>query len=133
MASADEPVVGRGAAWRNKFACAIAGGVWAVKTQNSFWVHIPITIFVFALAAFLKIDLWQWTAIVIATLVVFAAELLNTAIEQLVKVLHPERDARIGRALDAAAAGVLVTAIGAVIVGLITLGPPLFQWLVPGV
>ncbi len=116
-------------AWRNKFACAIRGGLWAIRTQNSFWVHVGITIAVFALAGFLKVSPWQWTAIVIATMVVFAAEMLNTAIEQMVKVLHPDRDEQIAMALDVAAAGVLATAIGAVVVGLITLGPPLLDWL----
>jgi diacylglycerol kinase len=47
----------------------------------------------------------------------------------LVTVLHPNRDPRIARALDAAAAAVLVVAIASVIVGIIVLGPPLLQWL----
>ncbi|MGB7345121.1 MAG: diacylglycerol kinase [Pirellulaceae bacterium] len=132
MSDADSKATGSIKAWRNKFACAIAGGFWAFRTQSSFWVHIPITAMVFALAALLKIGPIQWTAIVLATMVVFAAELLNTAIEQIVKVLHPDHDPNIGHALDAAAAGVLVTAIGAVAVGLITLGPPLIQLLMPG-
>ncbi|QDT13267.1 diacylglycerol kinase [Planctomycetes bacterium K23_9] len=131
MSSEPEPNNRIVTAWRNKFAWAIGGALWAFRTQNSFWVHIPITIIVFSLAAFLKVAAWQWTAIVIATMVVFAAELLNTAIEQLVKVVHPEHDPRVGRALDAAAAAVLVTAIGAVAVGLLTLGPPLLQFLLP--
>jgi diacylglycerol kinase len=113
--------------WRNKFACAISGGLWACRTQNSFWVHIPIAIAVFTLAALLNVQSWQWVALVIATMVVFAAELLNTSIELLVKAVHPEHDDRIGKSLDAAAAGVLVTALGAVAVGLIVLGPPLLQ------
>jgi diacylglycerol kinase len=52
---------------------------------------------------------------------------LNTSIEQLVRVLHPEHDPSIGRGLDAAAGAVLLAAIGAVAVGLIALGPPLLR------
>jgi diacylglycerol kinase len=119
----------KSSAWRNKFACAIAGGLWACRTQNSFWVHIPIAVAVFTLAALLNVQSWQWVALVIATMVVFAAELLNTSIEQLVKAIHPEHDDRIGKSLDTAAAGVLVTALGAVAVGLLVLGPPLLKLL----
>ena len=119
----------RMASWRNKFACAISGAFWAFRSQNSFWVHILITIMVILLAVVLKIEAWKWVAVIFATTLVFAAELLNTSIEQLVKVLHPEQHPGIGKALDTAAAGVLVAALGAVAIGLITLGPPLLTWI----
>ena len=115
--------------WPKKFAVAISGLLWAIRTQSSFWIHIPIALAVLALAAILQIELWRWVAVVLTITLVFAAELLNSAIEQLIKVLHPEHDERIGRALDVSAAGVLITAIGAIIVGLLTLGQPLLAML----
>ncbi|NND98422.1 MAG: diacylglycerol kinase family protein [Pirellulaceae bacterium] len=111
--------------WIAKFGFAFRGLAFAIRTQNSFWVHLPITICVVVLASILQVGTWQWVALTLATAMVFATELLNTAIEQLVKVLHPDHDPRIGHALDMAAAGVLATSIGAVIVGVIVLGPPL--------
>ncbi len=113
--------------WYTKFQYAFAGVHWALSRQNSFWVHIPMAVAVVATAAWLKIELWRWAMIVIAITTVFAAELMNTAIEQLVKVVHPEPDPRIGRALDVGAGAVLIAAIGAVGIGLITLGPPLLN------
>ena len=113
-------------AWRRKFAVAFTGVAWAVRTQNSFWVHLTVTAAVILLGAWLRVELWRWVAISLAIIVVLYAELINSAIEQLVKVVHPEHDERIGRVLDVAAGSVLVAAIGSVAVGLMTLGPPLW-------
>ena len=115
--------------WIAKFACAGHGLAWAIRTQSSFWVHIPIGACVIALAAWLQVESWKWCVLLTLIAMVLAAELVNTAIELIVKVVHPKRDERIGHALDIAAAAVLVTAIVAAIVGLITLGPELIALL----
>lgn len=115
----------KNAAYR-KFAVACSGIVWAVRTQNSFWIHLCVTTAVLALGAWLRLEPWRWVAMVLTITVVLFAEMINTAIEQLVKAVHPEHDQRIGRALDIAAGAVLLTAIASVTVGLITLGPPLW-------
>ncbi len=115
--------------WVKKFRDAIRGAIRSVQTQRSFWVHLPVTLAVLTVAAWLQIEPWRWTTLVIVIGVVLAAELINTSIEQLVAELHPAHNERIGDALDAAAAAVLVAAIAAVAVGLLTLGPPLWQTL----
>jgi len=113
--------------WVNKFAVAMSGVVWSAQTQNSFRIHLPIALATLGVAAWLRIDPWRWVAIVLAITIVLAAELMNTSIEQLVRILHPQHDGGIKRALDAAAGAVLLAAIGAIIVGLITLGLPLWE------
>ncbi|NNE00571.1 MAG: diacylglycerol kinase family protein [Pirellulaceae bacterium] len=123
MANPERPT-----SWPGKFAVAISGLAWAVRTQSSFWIHLPIAAAVIIVGALLQVELWRWAALVLAIALVMTAELLNSAIEQLVTVLHPDQDQRIGQALDAAAAGVLIAAICSVAIGLITLGPPLWQF-----
>lgn len=115
--------------WKRKFAVAGSGLREAVRTQDSFPVHAIATLAVLAVAFALRIEAWRWAAVLLAITVVWSAELLNTAIELLAKKLHPERDPQIGRALDAAAAGVLVAAVGSVLIGLVALGPPCWDWL----
>tara|TARA_R110002049_G_scaffold4601_5_gene32698 strand:- start:972800 stop:973153 length:354 start_codon:yes stop_codon:yes gene_type:complete len=105
--------------WTAKFRYAFSGLLRSVRTQNSFWVHVPFAIAVIVIGVCLHITWLQWSVLAIAITIVLSAELFNTAIEQIVAVLHPEHDERIGYALDAAAGGVLVTAIGAATVGLI--------------
>ena len=58
---------------------------------------------------------------------VFAAELFNTAIEQLADVIDPEYNPKIKAIKDLAAGGVLITALGAAIIGIILFGPRIIQ------
>lgn len=115
-----------------KFAVAAAGIIHAVRNQGSFWVHLPVAVAAIAMGTWLQLESWRWVSLVFAIAMVLSAELMNTAIETLVVVLHPEHDPRIGNALDAAAGAVLITAIAAVIIGLVTMGPPLWVTLANG-
>ncbi len=63
--------------------------------------------------------------IVIACTVVLAMELMNSAIEAVVDLASPNFHQLAGTAKDLAAAAVLTASFGAVIVGLVVLGPPL--------
>ena len=115
------------AAWRRKFAVAIAGVVRSLRSQTSFWVHLPIAFAALAVAAWLQLEAWRWVAIIFAIALVLSAELFNTTIELLVKTLHPDHDQQIGHALDAAAGAVLVASIGSAAIGLIVLAMPLWD------
>ena len=57
---------------------------------------------------------------------VWSAELLNTAVEALTDLVSPEYHALAGKAKDVAAGAVLVVAAGALVVGLLVFGPPLW-------
>ncbi|MDR9392449.1 MAG: diacylglycerol kinase [Trueperaceae bacterium] len=70
--------------------------------------------------------------IVIAATWVLSLELLNTAVEAVVDLHAPAPHPLARRAKDAAAGAVLVAAAGAVLVGLLVLGPPLAARLAPG-
>ncbi|EMI16809.1 undecaprenol kinase [Rhodopirellula maiorica SM1] len=104
-----------------KFAVAFRGLGISLRDQSSLQVHAVAAITVLTLAAYLQFDWWRWAVLVLAITVVIAAELMNTAIERLVRVLHAQRHPEIGDALDTAASAVLVTAIGATVVGVIVL------------
>jgi diacylglycerol kinase len=112
--------------WPKKFSVAFRGLLWAIRSQSSFWVHIPIAIAVLIVAGIVHVELWRWVTLVLTITIVFTAELLNSAIEQIIRVLHPEYDERIGRALDISAAGVLAAAIGAIVIGVLTLAQPIW-------
>ena len=112
--------------WFRKFAVAITGITNSVRNHHSFRVHALVSLAVFGVATWLPIAMWRWVALVLAVTLVWTAELLNTSLEELVRAIHPEQDQRVGRALDAAAGGVLVASIGAAAIGLLTLGPPLW-------
>jgi len=114
--------------WLRKFGVAVTGAFWAFRDQNSFHVHGLVAAGVLVVAAWLRLPAISWALLVFAIGLVVTAELLNSALEILVGVLHPQRDARIGLALDVAAGGVLVASITAAVVGVLVLGPPLWDF-----
>ncbi len=109
------------------FGYAFSGCRHVLQTQPNTWIHAAITLAVIALAFWLKLDRFEWAALVITFMVVWMAEFTNTAIEVMVDMVMPDPHPMAKAAKDVAAATVLVGAIGAVVVGLLILGPPLWQ------
>jgi diacylglycerol kinase len=58
---------------------------------------------------------------------VWAAELFNTALEAAIDLASPNLHPLAKAGKDAAAGAVLVTAIGAILTGLLIIGPPLWD------
>lgn len=116
--------------WSTKFRVAVVGLVWALRDQASFYVHLSVAAVVIVVAALLRLQPWQWLGLIFAIGGVLTAELFNTALELLVAVVHPDQDPRVGRVLDVAAAAVLVASLTAVTIGLLILGPEIYEWLV---
>ena len=103
--------------WRAKFAEAFRGLRLGIRGHSSFLVHFPMAALVIATAAILQVDLIRWCILIGCIVAVIAAELFNSAIEILCRVLEIERLPN-GRApLDIAAGAVLAVAIGAAIIG----------------
>jgi len=114
------------------FKNAFAGLAWAAKTQPNFRLHLVVTLLVCVLAYYLKINWSEFLIILVMITGVIVAELFNTSLEAATdahKVIKKtvEEDRFIGIAKDVAAAAVLVTAIGAVIIGTIIFTPHLFN------
>jgi hypothetical protein len=59
----------------------------------------------------------EWCLLGLCVGAVIGAELLNTALEQLAQAIDREHNPQIGAALDMSAAGVLVVALAAAVVG----------------
>jgi diacylglycerol kinase len=117
------------ARWLRRFADAFHGIAIGVRTQESLHVHLVVTALVLALAAFLDLEAWQWCLLLLCITTVIALELMNSAIERLVKTLHPEHDQGLAETLHLAASSVLVGAVGSVVIGIIILVPPVWQFL----
>ena len=98
-------------------------------TQHNAWIHTVATLLVILVSALLGIsgDDWRW--IVLAIGLVWSAEALNTAVEQLGDAISLEQDPRIGFAKDVAAGAVLVSALAAAVIGALTLLPYLLTYL----
>jgi diacylglycerol kinase len=103
-------------------------GLWYVlRTQRNAWIHTVIAILIFILSAWLKISRQELAIIILTAAIVFAAEFINTAIEAVVDLASPEKHplAKVGK--DVGAAAVLISALAAILIGLLILGPPLYS------
>lgn len=110
--------------WQS-FRYAFAGWWHVLKTQPNTWIHALATAVVVALAAWLRLPRHDWAILVVTFMVVWMAEFMNTAVEAVVDLASPDYHPLAKIAKDVAAAAVLVSAFGAVLVGLLILGPPL--------
>ena len=111
------------------FGPAVAGLLWALKTQRNLQVHVIATVLVVIFGLWLKIAVWEWCVILLAAGMVITAELLNTALEVLADRVTQEREEASRRVNDAAAAAVLVAALAALCVGLLIFLPKLWRLL----
>jgi len=107
------------------FGFAIEGISYLIRTQRNARIELAIGALVIALAAWLRITALEWAVLALAVALLLALEALNTAMELAVTLASPERHPLAKAAKDVSAATVLIAAIGAVIVGLTILGPPL--------
>ncbi len=97
-----------------------------VRGQQNAWIHLGATVGVVATGLAVGLPTLHWCALVLAMGLVWSAEALNTGLELLCDRLHPEIDPDIGRVKDMAAAGVLLAAVAAAVVGGLVLGPALW-------
>ena len=102
-------------------------GVWHVmRTQRNARIHISLALVVVILGLWLGLNSTQWAVIVLTIGLVLAAEAFNTVAEAAIDLVTTEYHPLAKIAKDVAAGAVLVTAMAAVIVGLLILGPPLW-------
>jgi diacylglycerol kinase len=96
-----------------------------LRTEHNARIHAIATLFVVLAGWGFGIDRGEWIAVVLAMTLVWMAEAFNTAVESLCDVASPEEDQRIKRAKDVAAGSVLISAMGALIVGCLVFLPRL--------
>lgn len=109
------------------FRYAFEGLGYALRTQKNTWIHLSATIIVIVLAAWLRVSLFDAAVLAIVIGVVWMSELFNTAIEAVVDLLSPQYHHSAKVAKDVAAAAVLITALTAIVTGLLILAPPLLE------
>ena len=97
-----------------------------VASQHNAWIHAAATVVVAIAGVWFRLSWSEWCWIVLAVVSVWTAEALNTAFEFLTDVASPNFHPIAGKAKDVAAGAVLLSAIGAVIIGLLVFGPKIF-------
>ena len=108
------------------FKNAFAGILWVLKTQHNFQIHIAATVVVLILAAILGLSALEFTILVVAIVLVWVAEMVNTAIESITDLIYEQHHVRAKVAKDVAAGMVLIASTGAVILAILIFAPYFF-------
>jgi diacylglycerol kinase (ATP) len=109
------------------FRFALNGLRSLLKYEHNSRIHSIAAIAVIILGLLMKIDLTEWSLLIIVMGMVFITELLNSSLESLADSLKPEWNDLIGRAKDYSAAAVLIAAIISMVVGVIIFVPKLLN------
>ena len=96
-----------------------------IRTEHNARIHLLATGVALLLGFAMGIRAGEWLAVILAMALVWTAEAINTAIETLCDLVSPGIDSRIRRVKDVSAGAVLVSAMGALVVGLIVFVPRL--------
>jgi diacylglycerol kinase len=105
-----------------------SSGLWYVlSTQRNARIHLPIGAGVVLLGLWLRLSFTQWAVLVLTISFVLVSEMVNTVSETLVDLACPEYHPLAKVVKDVTAGAVLLAAITSVVVGLLVLGPPLWE------
>jgi diacylglycerol kinase len=107
----------------SSFDHAIRGVIFLLKSEQNARVHAVITILVGIAVYILEVSRLEAAILFIAVIMVFAIEIINTALEKVFDVCHPEDHVLIRAAKDAMAGAVLIAAIIAGVVGFLIFMP----------
>jgi diacylglycerol kinase len=92
------------------------GIVWGFQTQPNYKIHIALSLLVILAGIFLNISYTEWLILIVAMVMGFVLETLNTAVEQLGDAVDRNYNEYIKRAKDSAAGAMLLFSFGAIII-----------------
>lgn len=99
-------------------------GVWyAIKYNQNLRIHFVMAILVIIASIIFRVNAFEMGILGLMILLVISAEMINTAIEQMVDLITVEHRKEAKIAKDISAGMVLLTTIGSVIVGILVFAP----------
>ncbi|MFJ8236909.1 diacylglycerol kinase family protein [Ureibacillus sp. NPDC094379] len=107
------------------FGFAFYGIVMSFEQQNM-RIHLLSAIIVIIAGLWTGLNQVEWLVLILIISIVIGAELINTAIENVVDLASPDIHPLAKKAKDAAAGAVLVFALASVIIGLLIFIPKWF-------
>ena len=116
---------------RRSFQYALAGLVYALKTQRNVRIHFMAAVIVLGAGLYFRISSRDFVLLFFAITLVFMAELFNTSLEKAVDLFVQEYSHLAKVVKDTAAGAMLVTALNALVVAYVVFYPRL-ESVVPG-
>lgn len=110
------------------FRYAFAGILWALRHNQNLRIHVIVGFFVVITSIVFQVDPFEMGILGVMILLVVSAEMVNTAIEQMVDFVVSEHKREAKVAKDVSAGMVLLTAIGSVVVGILIFAPHIVRF-----
>ncbi|HSH31120.1 MAG TPA: diacylglycerol kinase family protein [Candidatus Saccharimonadales bacterium] len=105
------------------FYYAIIGISYVFKNERNARIHFLMAILALGLGVALGVSSAELAAIFFAVIIVFVAEIINTAIEKTLDLIDTKRNPQVAIIKDMVAGAVLVAAGGALIIGVVIFWP----------
>lgn len=107
------------------FIYALRGIGFVIRNEANFKIHIIATVLVVFMGFICDLSQIEWLVIILTISMVLTAEIFNSAIEQFLDHIQPGQNKKVGRIKDISAGAVLISAIGAVLAGILIFIPKL--------
>ena len=104
------------------FGYAMAGIGRLIRQQRNAQIHVALTLLILTISLLWGLSRIEWLILILTIALVLSMEALNTAVEAVVDLVSPQFHPLAKLAKDVAAGGVLIAAVGAVIVALLLYG-----------
>jgi len=111
------------------FRNAFTGLFFLFRSEHNARIHLAVLIVVILAGIFLRINTRDWISIAFAAGLVLSGECFNTAVEYLSDIISPGYNEKIRRAKDVAAAGVLISAVMSILIGIAVFLPKILKLL----
>lgn len=109
------------------FKYAFAGLRTLFTEEHNARIHLFAAVIALTVGFALKISASEWIFLVGAISLVFICELFNTSLEALADFVSPEKHPQIKKVKDLAAAAVFISALSALITGIIIFSPKIIN------
>lgn len=105
------------------FGYALDGIGWSLRNHRNFQIHTISAFIALAGGMLLNISRQDWILLIFTIILVYIVEMVNTALEEITDLVTVKWAKQAKTAKDVSAGMVLITAAGAIIVGLLLFIP----------
>jgi len=107
----------------SSFSSAVTGLKYTFNHEQNFRLQVFLACVVLVATFIFPLKVWEVILVILLVVAVLAMELLNTALEYFADLLKPRLHHYVSVIKDIMAAAVLITSLGALIIGLIIFVP----------
>lgn len=116
--------------FKDSFDCALEGIMVCLKEERNMRTHFICALLVIVLGFIFQLTLIEWVLIILAIFIVIISEMLNTIIENMIDFISLGYSDQAKKIKDIAAGSVLMSALLALILGLLIFGNKILKFLI---